>query len=139
MKDTLHEDQYTFLIISCSFLHRVKNFTDKTYRGTQNTHFVFNNFFFENCSVHEITWKREVRAGQATDDSMVHAYCMLDPEATNFHARCVILIVFPLQLWLHKCASMLHYIYFTCLVFQFSPCESYHCVAKSIMYPSGNE
>jgi len=41
----LHEDQYTFLIISRSFLIRTRNVTDKSCRENQNTHFVCNNFF----------------------------------------------------------------------------------------------
>jgi hypothetical protein len=45
--DILHEDQYTFLIISCSVTCRVKDFfSDKDCRENQNTHFVLNNFFF---------------------------------------------------------------------------------------------
>ena len=44
-KDTLHEDQYTFLIISRSVLLKMKNVADKSCRENQNTHFVFNKFF----------------------------------------------------------------------------------------------
>jgi hypothetical protein len=39
-------------------------------------HFVLNNFFF-NRAVYEIMWEKYCRAGQATDDNMVHAHCML--------------------------------------------------------------
>ena len=42
---TLHEDQYTFLIISRSFVLRMKNVSDKNCRKIQNTHFVFSNLF----------------------------------------------------------------------------------------------
>jgi len=43
------------------------------------THFVFSNFFFfENCAVYEIMWKKYCTVGQATDDNMAHAHCMLD-------------------------------------------------------------
>jgi len=41
---TLHEDQYTFWIISRSILLRVINFSDKICRGHQNKHFMFSNF-----------------------------------------------------------------------------------------------
>jgi len=41
---TLHEDQYTFLIITCPFLLRMINDSDKHCRENQNTHFMFNNF-----------------------------------------------------------------------------------------------
>jgi len=43
MKDTLH-DQYTFLIISRSFLLRMRNVSEKNYRKNQNIHFMFSNF-----------------------------------------------------------------------------------------------
>jgi hypothetical protein len=42
--DTLHEDQYTFLIISRSFLLRVRNVSFKRCRENQNTHFMSNIF-----------------------------------------------------------------------------------------------
>jgi len=42
---TLLEDQYKVLIISRSFLLRMKNVSDKSYRETQNTHFMFDAFF----------------------------------------------------------------------------------------------
>ena len=31
-----------------------------------NTHFIFQNFFFENLAFYEIMWKNYSRAGQAT-------------------------------------------------------------------------
>jgi len=40
MTGTLHEDQYTFFIISRSFLLRMRNVPDKSRRENQNTHFV---------------------------------------------------------------------------------------------------
>ena len=45
IKCTLHEDQYTFSITSRTFPLTMKNVSDKIYRGKQNTHFVFSNFF----------------------------------------------------------------------------------------------
>jgi len=50
---TLHEDQCTFLIISCSVLLRVKNVPDKSCRENQNTHFKCSTFF-ENHAAYEI-------------------------------------------------------------------------------------
>ena len=44
MTGTLHEDQYTFLIISRSVFVRMRNVSEN-YRGNQNTHFMFSNFF----------------------------------------------------------------------------------------------
>jgi len=42
---TLHADQYTFLIIACLFLLRMRNVSDKICGQNRNTLFVFNNFF----------------------------------------------------------------------------------------------
>jgi hypothetical protein len=42
---TLHEDQYTFLIISRSFLIIMRKVSDESCRESQNTHFRFNNYF----------------------------------------------------------------------------------------------
>jgi hypothetical protein len=47
---TLHEDQYTFLIISVSVLLRMRNVSDNGCRRNQNKHFLF--FFFENRAVY---------------------------------------------------------------------------------------
>jgi len=43
---TVREDQQTFLIISRSVLLRMRNVSDKSWRGKQNTHFLASNFFF---------------------------------------------------------------------------------------------
>ena len=45
---TLHEDHYAFLIISRSFLLRIRNVSDKRCRDDQNTHFR-SIFFFKSC------------------------------------------------------------------------------------------
>jgi len=42
---TIHEDLYTFFIVSRSVLPRMKNVSDKRCRENQNTHFMFNKFF----------------------------------------------------------------------------------------------
>jgi len=59
---TLHEDRYTFLIISRSFLFGMKSVSDKSCTENLNTHFVSNNFFFfENRAVYEIMWENIVQ------------------------------------------------------------------------------
>jgi hypothetical protein len=70
---TLHEDRYTFLIISFSFLLRMKNASDRRCRENQNTHFVFSN-----VSSKIVPFMRKCGAGQGTDNNMAHAHCMLD-------------------------------------------------------------
>jgi hypothetical protein len=47
IKGTLLEDQYTFFIISRTFLLRKRNVSDKSCRENQNTHFVFRSFFLK--------------------------------------------------------------------------------------------
>lgn len=71
---TLQEDKYIF--ISCSFLLRMRNVSDKSCRENENTHFPFNNFS-KNRTVYETMWKI-CTARQATDHNMAHAYCILD-------------------------------------------------------------
>jgi len=51
-KGTLHEDQYTILIISRSVHLRMRNFSDKRCRENQNT-FKFNKSFRKSCRL----WK----------------------------------------------------------------------------------
>jgi hypothetical protein len=38
----------------------MRNISDKSSRGNQNTHFMFNNFFSENRAVYEMMWKNMV-------------------------------------------------------------------------------
>jgi hypothetical protein len=53
------------------------NVSDKSCRESQNTHFIFNNFFL-NRAFYEVTWKKYCIAGQATDENMAHERCLLD-------------------------------------------------------------
>jgi len=74
---TLHEDQYTFMIIPCSVLLRVRNISDKSCRENQSTYRMFNNFFPPiNLAVYNM--EKCGRVGQATIDNMRHALCMLN-------------------------------------------------------------
>ena len=43
--NTLREEQYTYFVISHSVLLGMKTVRDKICRQTQNTHFMFSNFF----------------------------------------------------------------------------------------------
>jgi hypothetical protein len=65
----------------------MRNVSDKSCRGNQNSHFMFNNFFFENRAVYDKMWKK---------------------------AKSI--VAFALQQWLHERATMLHYTYISCLV-----------------------
>jgi hypothetical protein len=81
MTGTLHEDQYTFFIISHSILLRMRNVSGKCYRENRNTHFIFNNFFKKkNRAVYEIMWKKILysRTNHRLQYNTAHAHCMLD-------------------------------------------------------------
>jgi len=75
---TLHEDQFTFSIISPSVLLIMKNISYESYTETQNTYYTFNNFFSRKSCLLWDNMEKCCRAGQATDDNMAHAHCMLD-------------------------------------------------------------
>ena len=42
MTGTLHEDQHIFMILSRSFVLRMRNVSDKICTENENTHFMFN-------------------------------------------------------------------------------------------------
>ena len=81
MAGSLHEDQYTFLITSRSFLLRMRNVSDKSCRENQNTSFVFSTLSSppprKLCRLWDKV-KECCRSGQATGDSVAYAHCMLD-------------------------------------------------------------
>jgi len=54
---TLHEDQYTILIVSRSVLLRMTNVSDKSCTENRNTFFVLY-MFFENRTVYEVTGEK---------------------------------------------------------------------------------
>jgi hypothetical protein len=51
------------------------------------------------------------RAGEGIDGNMMHALPCWIPKATNTISKYVIIIDFPLQQWLHECASVLRNTY----------------------------
>ena len=74
--NTLHEYQYTFLIVSRSIILWIRNFSDESCRESQSKHFMLNNFFFKSCSLwHNV--EKYSKARQATDNKMTHAHFML--------------------------------------------------------------
>jgi len=56
----LREDLHTLMIVFRLNLLRMRNISDKSCRESQNTHFMFNNFFSENRTFYEITWNNMV-------------------------------------------------------------------------------
>ena len=73
---TLYEDLHTFVIISRSFILRMRNVSDKSCTENENTHFVFSDFFPKIVPFMRKCGKNIVQRG--TDDNMAHTRCMLD-------------------------------------------------------------
>jgi hypothetical protein len=91
--------------------------SDRSCRETQNTYFVFNNFFRKSCLLWDKVQKYG-RARQAIDENIIRCirYACWITEATNTHCEYVILITFQWQHWLRECTSVLR-LYVRCLSF----------------------
>jgi len=72
----------------------MKNVTDKLCRETQNTHFMFNNFFSENRAIYEIMGKNIAERGRSQMKIWQMRIACWIPDATNTHSGYIILIVF---------------------------------------------
>ena len=113
---TLNDDQYIFLIISRSFLLTMRNVSAKVLKKIK-THFMFSKFFFfENRVLYEITWKNTVQPDRPQMPIWRMRNAWWISKAINTHSTYAILTAFPLQQWLHECASKLRYTYTSCLV-----------------------
>jgi hypothetical protein len=109
---TVHGDEYTSLIISCLFLLRLRNVSDRFCRD--KLHFYIQQLFWKSCRL----WgnvEKELERPQMTVWCVRISHCI--PKATNTLLEYVLLIAFPVQQLLHECASMLHCTYFACLVY----------------------
>jgi len=90
---TLPEDQYTFLIISHSFLLKMTNIFRKNCRENQNTYFTFSNIWRKSYRLWYNVEKYST-AGQATDDNRAHARCKLYTWGQRHTIRICMLIAF---------------------------------------------
>jgi len=62
--------------------------------------------------------KRYGKTRQPTNDNIIplmRCACWI-PQATDTHSEYVLLLAFPIQQWLHECASVLRHNYVACLV-----------------------
>ena len=110
----LHEDRYTFLIVSSSLLARMKNISDKSCRENRNTCFMI--LFFLNSAVCEIMWNNIVERGRPQMTKWRLRIACWIITATNTHSVYVMFIDFLLQQWLSDGASILRHTYISCLV-----------------------
>jgi len=95
--DTLHEDLCTLMIISRPVLLRMRYVSGENRTENQNTHFMFNNFFFENLSFHELMRRNIVQPGSTQMTILRTRNACRIHKATNTHLEYAILIAFPLQ------------------------------------------
>ena len=80
---TVHENQYTFYIISPSILLRMRKVSARIYKENQHTNFVSN--FSENRAVSEIMRKNIAEPGKAQMTiRRIRIECW-SPKATNIH------------------------------------------------------
>jgi hypothetical protein len=105
MTGTVHEINIYFYHISLSSSCNEKCFR-QICRENQNT-FYSQYFFAERRAVYEIMWKNVVEPGRLQITKWRMRIAGWIHKATNIHSEYVILIAFPLQLWLHECALML--------------------------------
>jgi hypothetical protein len=82
---TFHEDQYTFLIISRSFLLRMRNVSDKSCREIK-THILCSIHFF-NLAVCEILWKNVIEPGRMHITMWLMRIPSWLSNATNTHSE----------------------------------------------------
>jgi len=78
---------YIFFVIPRSFLLIMKNISKIVEKI--ETHFMLNNFFFPPKIMPFMRWCGKIlyRVGQATDDNMAHAHCMLDAYGYKYTLR----------------------------------------------------
>ena len=108
---SLYVKTTVIFITTHSVLLRMRNVSNKSCRGNQNTHFVLNNFFsnivplWDNLEKNNVEWGRpQMRIRR------ISITCWIT-KATNTHSQYVIIIAFPLQQCLQERASMLRCVY----------------------------
>jgi hypothetical protein len=76
MTGTLHETQYTIIIIYLSIILSMRNVCDKSFREIRSTLFMFNDVFRTSCHLRDNVETKCV-PGLVTDDNMAHEHCIL--------------------------------------------------------------
>jgi hypothetical protein len=136
MKTTIH-----FLTYPAQFFLEWEIFQIEVVGKINHTFCVQWLFLIENLATFVVMGKNNVepdrekycRVRQATNDNITQRICVACcvPKATDTHSEYVIFTAFPLQKWLHKFASILHYTYIACLVnskglsYMFLHCDIY--------------
>jgi hypothetical protein len=113
---TLHEDQYRYLVTSCSLLLRMKNVSDKVCKENINTYFMLNHFFFLKIVPFMRRWKNMVQPDRPQMTIWRKYIACWIPKATNTNLEYITPTFFLRQQLLNKSASMSRYEYIVCLV-----------------------
>jgi hypothetical protein len=71
-------------------------------REYQNTHFIFNHFFFKNGAIYDTMWKNMVQPGRPQMTIWCMRIACWINKATDTHSEHVILIAFPQQQFVSK-------------------------------------
>jgi hypothetical protein len=113
---TLHEAQYSFMIISCSVLLRIRNVSDKRCRENKNTHFIFNYLFIRKSCLFKIMWKNIVESNRT--QMKIWRMCILGyiPKSTNTQPQHTQhLLLFHCNNGCKNASQCYIYTYFDCL------------------------
>jgi hypothetical protein len=106
---------YSIALFS-KFVSFMRNVADGSCRDNQNTHCIFNSFVLEIRVVYEKMCKNIVERGRPQMKIWHTNIAHWITKATNIQSEYVILIAFPLQLFLAKRVSVLLYMNIACLV-----------------------
>jgi hypothetical protein len=95
----------------------MRNVSDKICIESQNTHFIFGNFFSGKSYRLRDNVEKYGRTRQATDDNIARCvpFACCITKATDTHSQYVIRTASPGQQWLHESASVLRCMYIAVL------------------------
>ena len=103
-------------IVSTSILFRIRNVSDNSCRENQNTHYLFNSFFFKSYSL----WDNVEKFYRVWQPQMtiwrMNIECRIT-KAIHTHTQYVIFIAFLLQQLIVRTRLNLTYTYIACLVY----------------------
>jgi hypothetical protein len=125
LKGTLREDQYTFLILSCSLLLKMRKFFRQNCRENQNT-FSFQKLFYSKFVPFMRKWKIFY---SLVGYMWQYGACALHAGYLSLRKHTQNTAVFPRHQWLHEPTSMFHYPYIVRIVMRFIQYWVFHSVA----------
>jgi hypothetical protein len=91
-------------------------FKTDLYRTSQYTLSVKTTFFLRKSRLLAIMWKNVVQSGTQQMTLWLMCIACWVPLATNTHSQYIVLLAFPPRKWLNESASVLRFMYISCLV-----------------------